>query len=158
MTKTLFIIRHARPEPIGPGGDFSRQLTPEGVHIHRRICELIAERGYDLDRILASPLLRAQETAVVTASVLPAKIETFKALGPDFSAEILLRDLQSTDESLVAWIGHEPTLSEIAHRLVGERFLSAGLAKSGVVILEFEDFVGFGKANLVDYLHPGNSM
>lgn len=152
---TLFIIRHAKPQGFSEAPDGERRLVPEGVATHRQICGILRDKGYSLDLILSSPLIRARQTAEITAEFLPAPIQIFDSLGVGFDASALLQATKDSGAESIAWVGHEPSLGEMVNNLVGERILLAGLAKSGVAIIEFQGPVTYGQGSLLGYLHPG---
>ena len=55
-------------------------LNAEGQHQAARLAALLKARGCALDRLVASPLLRAQETARVLGEALGCAVETDSAL------------------------------------------------------------------------------
>jgi phosphohistidine phosphatase SixA len=71
--------------------------------------------------VLASPLLRARETAAAIAKATGAEVRVDERLAPGATAEDLLAAIEGAGESVVA-VGHEPDCSEIAAALgAGER-------------------------------------
>lgn len=154
--KTLIIIRHAKPEENFEKGDFKRALSTEGRLVHQKMCALLKSKGYEAQIILSSPLLRAKQTAEITASNFNAPVEEREALSYHFDIESLLKHLRKCSEgTTVFWIGHEPNLSKGAEHLVGKDFLHTGLAKSGMIAIHFASDIDFGKGTLLEYLHPG---
>ena len=62
--KQLFIVRHAKTEWAGSGkSDFSRSLTPSGIHEAKVMAEKLAEENIKIDILLCSSAFRARETA-----------------------------------------------------------------------------------------------
>ena len=119
--KTLFLVRHAkssRDEPSLP--DTQRPLSARGRHDAPRMGRRLHERGVELDLMVSSPALRALATAKIIARQLHYKrrlIAVDDRLYPGAARE-LLEVIRGLDESLgrVMLVGHNPGLSELAHR------------------------------------------
>jgi phosphohistidine phosphatase len=112
--RSIVLLRHGIAEDAGPGQrDEERALTSEG---HARMKQI----GKGLERafprahtIYASPLLRAQQTAmwVSKAYRLRAKVETTEVLVPGAAPRELAEFLQSHRQGRLILVGHEPNLS-----------------------------------------------
>ena len=63
MPFRLDLLRHGDARPAGSDGDAARTLSAIGRRDVTRVAEEYVRRGWRPDRILASPLRRAQETA-----------------------------------------------------------------------------------------------
>lgn len=119
--KTLFLVRHAkssRNEPPLP--DTERPLSGRGRRDAPRMGRRLHERGVELDLMVSSPALRALATAKIIARQLhyPRKrIEVDDRLYPG-AVRALLEVIRGFDGSLtrVMLVGHNPGLSELAHR------------------------------------------
>jgi phosphohistidine phosphatase len=118
----LVFLRHGDAEDVGPdGSDFGRRLTPRGEAETERVARLLLEAGVLPQRIITSPLVRAQETAAIIA----------RAAGPD--AEVQADDRLKSGaglqqiEAIVAdsplerllLVGHEPDFSQTVGALIG---------------------------------------
>ena len=136
----ILLVRHAdasRRDPARWPDDSLRPLTDKGRKRHRRVARRLRRRGFAPTRILSSPWLRAWETAEITSLGTrgPAPL-TCEALAGSPDLAELERALGDHDEQTVAaFVGHEPWLSEFAALLLtGD---SAGLTiafdKSGVM-------------------------
>ena len=66
--------------------------------------------------MLASPLLRARETAAAIAKTTGAELRVDERLAPGAGADDVLSALDGADGSVVA-VGHQPDCSEIAAAL-----------------------------------------
>lgn len=114
--------------------------------------------GVSIDRLLSSPLLRARETAVITARALDfgGPAEETPALGDGFTVEGLLERLGALPaEATVACIGHEPHLSRFTAALVtagGD--LSLDVKKSGVIGIQCQGHPAPGKGTLLFLFRP----
>ncbi len=109
----LILWRHADAEDGAP--DLARRLTPKGREQAARVAAWLRARLPERYRLLASPALRAQETA----RALSEEFETFRELAPGATAEAILK--AAANEGTVVVVGHQPDLGlAIAHLLCGE--------------------------------------
>jgi phosphohistidine phosphatase len=121
----LILVRHAHADPGEP--DELRPLSPRGREEARALGERLAAEQPEL--VLASPLLRARETAAAIAKAAGAELRIDERLAPGAAAEDLLGAAAGGAATVVA-VGHQPDCSEIAAALgAGERdFAPAGFA------------------------------
>jgi phosphohistidine phosphatase len=140
----LILMRHAEagdPDPARHPDDRQRPLTADGRREHAAVAGVLARMGVAPTRVLTSPLVRARETAEITARVLgwAGAAEPLEALGDAFSAAGVLAALDGArDGDVVLCVGHEPSLSRFASSLLsGEGILRMAMPKSGVLGLEF---------------------
>ncbi len=112
----LILWRHAEAELLRLGqDDMRRGLTPKGERQARRMAAWLNERLLPSTRILASPALRAQQTA----RALDRHFETVKLLAPGRSVDDLLAAAHWPDSGEpVLIVGHQPTLGLVAARLL----------------------------------------
>ena len=114
----LILWRHAEAEDAAAGGDAARALTRRGRKQAERMGEWLKPRLSDEWRILASPAKRA----VQTAKGLGLDFEEREALGTGASAASILREAGWPDgKRPVVVVGHQPTLGEVAAKLLGAR-------------------------------------
>ncbi len=147
----LLLIRHADAGDRDPGrwpDDSQRPLTDRGRKRHRRVARKLRRRGLVPTLVLASPWLRAWETAVLTAEVSggPAPVTT-----PALAAAPEVRALAAAigpaaEAKLVALVGHEPWLGELASLLLtgDPHRLTVDFPKSGVLGLSLETLAAGG--------------
>jgi len=113
----LILVRHAHSDPGHP--DELRPLNALGREEARALGERLAAESPDL--VLASPLLRARETAAAIAKAAGAELRIEERLAPGATAEDVLAAVEGTGATVVA-VGHQPDCSEIAAVLgAGER-------------------------------------
>jgi phosphohistidine phosphatase len=146
----ILLIRHAdagRRDPARWPDDSLRPLTDKGRRRHRRVARRLRRRGLLPTRLLSSPWLRAWETAEITALGTrgpgPVACEALVE-SPDLAA--LSRALgDGVEETVAAFVGHEPWLSEFASLLLtgSPSGLAIDFPKSGVMGI------------LAPGLHPG---
>ena len=124
----LFLVRHAHADAGEP--DDLRPLSARGREQARELGERLAAARPDL--VLASPLLRARETAAAIGKAVGAEVRVDERLAPGAAAEDLLAALGDAGTGgAVVTVGHQPDCSEIALALgAGDLdFPPAGLAE-----------------------------
>ena len=122
----LFLVRHAHSDPGDP--DSLRPLSKRGRKQALELGERLAPVEPEL--VLASPLLRARETASAIAKASGAELRVDERLAPGASADDLLAAIDGAVGPVVA-VGHQPDCSEIALALgAGDRdFPTAGMVE-----------------------------
>lgn len=136
----LYLIRHgiAADRDLFEE-DFDRPLTEQGIHKTSMIAQRLAALDLYFDRLLTSPLVRAQQTAeLLHAAGLCRTIETLGALAPGGSVEALaswwLDVAQVKPDEMIAIVGHEPDLGQWAQWLVwGEAREKLIVKKAGII-------------------------
>lgn len=120
--KTLFLVRHAkssRDDPTLP--DKERPLNDRGMRDAPRMGERLAKQDAQPGLILSSPAVRALATAELIAKQLdyePKDIvvdERLYAAAPDDLLEVI-HELGDKVKRVMLF-GHNPELTELAHRL-----------------------------------------
>jgi len=105
----LFLVRHAHSDPGDP--DELRPLSKRGRKQAAALAERLAAAKPEL--VLASPLLRARETAAAVATAAGAELRVDDRLGPGASAESVVAAAAGGGATVVA-VCHQPDCSEIA--------------------------------------------
>lgn len=124
----IYLLRHGDAED-GEDDDAVRRLTPKGERQAQVAGEALASRGATIDACLASPKLRAMETALLACEALGVEPETASELrGGSFDALALI-----AGRGDVLLVGHEPDFSNEIARLTGGR---AKLRKGGLAIVD----------------------
>ncbi|SEA70954.1 phosphohistidine phosphatase [Bowdeniella nasicola] len=118
--KTLVLLRHAKAEAENELGDYLRALSAGGRQQASQLGELIREQVGDVDTVLVSSALRTKETYRLLAAEdadWPAgtSMDALYEAGPRELIEILGGLDESAQTVLV--VGHEPTMSSLAHML-----------------------------------------
>lgn len=122
--KTLFLIRHAKSSWDDTAlPDKDRPLNDRGRRDAPKMGERLAKRDVKPDLILSSPAVRALRTAEIIAKKLDyrRKIvvnERLYAVGADDLLDVI-HQLGDKVERVMLF-GHNPELTELAHRLSGE--------------------------------------
>ena len=90
----------------------------------RKAARGLARLGVSFDVVLASPLVRARQTAEIIAAELDprAHVVISEALAPGGTYQALMADLEKHSAATrIALVGHEPGIGELAARLIGTR-------------------------------------
>lgn len=124
----IYLLRHGDAED-GNGDDAARRLTAKGERQARGAGQALAKLGAGIDTCLASPKVRAAETARLACAALTVEPETATDLnGGDFDAPVL-----AAGRGEVLLVGHEPDFSDEVARLTGAH---ARLRKGGLAIVD----------------------
>jgi phosphohistidine phosphatase len=146
---SLYLIRHGiAVEREAYAEDRDRPLTAEGRHKTTQVAKRLHNLGLRFDRLQASPLVRAQQTAALFGEIFEhCPIETAEQLAPngDFNLwrsqtmQWLSQHPQPAKASL-GIIGHEPDLTAWAETLIwGEAKGVLVLKKAGIIGLSMPD-------------------
>ncbi|MDX2116043.1 MAG: histidine phosphatase family protein [Planctomycetota bacterium] len=121
----LYLVRHGKAEKKSPTGrDEDRPLQPRGERQSRWLGEtLTGGARADAPRlILASPALRASETARIIQSIVGCTLRVEPALQIGEPAEeildIIARTAETGDDAPLMLIGHNPTMEILIPALV----------------------------------------
>lgn len=154
----VVLLRHGiavdRDDPACPPDD-ERPLTPEGRAETAAACRGLLAMDVVAERILTSPLARAQETAAIAAEVLggtPA--EAHDALRPGAHPGLLFEALGALEVGEVLCVGHAPHLDLVLAQAIhsGQGQLER-LAEAGAARMAFERMAA-GSGQLLWQLQP----
>lgn len=150
----LYLIRHAEAEVLGSGGvtrDFDRPLTARGRADSRALAEAFLRQQIAIDAVVASPLVRAHQTATEFISILAPDIRVVTCdelalfrLRPgkltDFLVEVPTSGARVADraDKAVAAIGHMPDLGAYLEWLLGAAVGSVRMAKASAARVSFK--------------------
>jgi len=120
--KTLFLVRHAKSSRDDPSiPDKDRPLNARGERDAPKMGKRLAKRDVMPDLILSSPARRALKTAKIIAKELDYKLKDVVVDDRLYAVEAdqLLHVICRLDDKLkcVLLFGHNPELTELAHRL-----------------------------------------
>ncbi|MGH7412067.1 MAG: phosphohistidine phosphatase SixA [Candidatus Methylomirabilis sp.] len=160
----LYLMRHGIAVPREQHStlaDAERPLTEEGIRKTREVARGLTQLGVACERIFSSPLVRARQTAEITARVLGIddRVEEWPELGAGGSNDTLLDRLRSVARSkgleAALLVGHEPQLSELTSLLLsGTQNLSVDFKKAAVCCLQVAAALKRGEALLRWFLTP----
>lgn len=136
----VYLIRHGEAED--GGYDAYRGLTGQGRRKMRASAVLLAREAEIIDCIYTSPLVRAVQTAEITAQAVglddPILIVPEIATPPKLETLIALVDQTPANFRGVALVGHEPTFGALASRMIGRGV--PGFQKGEVYALRYDRF------------------
>ncbi len=118
----LILVRHADAvSGAAFADDAMRPLTDKGVQIQKQVARALQAFGMSVDRVLASPRERAQQTAWLTAESLQREVETLDVLDGGYPVTALCKALSGYDaDSTIMCVGHEPDMSSWASELLSD--------------------------------------
>lgn len=158
----LLVIRHAPAEDreiFASTGepDEARPLTDYGRKKMRKAARGLNMAMPYIDLLATSPLTRAVETARIIADAYSG-LEIIEApvLAPGHSPEKALAWLKTQKKhGTVAIIGHEPDLGRlVSWSVTGRKKTIMDFKKGAACLLEFQENIAHGKAQLIWLLHP----
>ncbi|WP_322056520.1 phosphohistidine phosphatase SixA [Paraburkholderia sp. J63] len=149
----LILWRHAEAEDSA-ASDLARQLTTRGRKQAQSVARWLRARLPDDAVILASPAART----IQTAEALTDQYRVVRELAPNASVDDVLAAAGWPEgtASTVVVIGHQPTLGEVAARLLSdeEDRRSWALKKAGVFWIKSRERNGDGEAVLLAAITP----
>lgn len=124
----IYLLRHGDAEE-GMGDDAARRLTLKGERQARAAGAALAGLGIEPDACLASPKVRAADTARLACEALDLEPEITETLrgGPFDSTEL------AAGRGDVLLVGHEPDFSTEVARLTGAK---VKLRKGGLAAVD----------------------
>jgi phosphohistidine phosphatase len=138
----LYIVRHGiavdRTDPNSPP-EPERPLTARGVKKTRLAALGLAKMGIKPDAFIASPFIRAVQTAEIFAEALgfvPSKIRTSEDLKPVANPSGFLKELARVKAKEVMCFGHAPHVDTLISQLAGARGVFTSMKKAGVACFE----------------------
>ncbi len=124
----IYLLRHGDAEE-GTGDDSARRLTLKGERQSRAAGKALAAMGAAPDICLASPKVRAADTAALACEALGLEPEITEELrgGPFDSISL------ASGRGDVILVGHEPDFSNEVARLTGAK---VKLRKGGLAVID----------------------
>jgi phosphohistidine phosphatase len=124
----IYLLRHGEAEEIGAEGDAARRLTEKGERQARDAGLALMAVAAGIEACLASPKVRALETARLACEALGVEVEVTEALrgGPIDALDL------AAGRGDVLLVGHEPDFSAEVGRLTGA---NAALKKGGIAVV-----------------------
>lgn len=124
----IYLLRHGDAED-GDGNDAARRLTAKGERQAEAAGRALARLDAEIGACLASPKVRATDTARVACRSLRIEPEVVEELsGGPFDSLTL-----AAGRGDVLFVGHEPDFSDEVARLTGAR---VRMRKGGLVIVD----------------------
>lgn len=134
----LWILRHADAEDARGRPDAERPLTDKGRGQARAVGAALKALGVQLDACLASPRVRALETATLACEQLGVDVHVTPELsGGSFDAVALAAGFGAH----VLLVGHNPDVAQAVLDLTGARVHMRKAALAGIEERELEVFL-----------------
>lgn len=148
----LVLWRHAEAEDEMPqGDDMRRPLTPRGEKLAARMAAWLDRQLPDVTRIWVSPARRAEQTALI----LGRKYKVSAEIAPGATPDQLLALVQwSQAKGTVLVVGHQPTLGQVAARLLGLRVEACAIRKGAIWWLRQRERDGVAQTVLLSVQSP----
>jgi phosphohistidine phosphatase len=139
----LLLVRHAdagERDPAQWPDDARRPLTEKGRKVHAKVARALRDAGVVPEAVLASPWLRAAQTAEILVQGLglaPAAPCPALAAAPDLAALDAAVGPRK-GKAVVALVGHSPWIEELAALLLAgdPKGIAVDFPKSGVLGVE----------------------
>ena len=150
----VYFIRHGIAAERGTyEDDDQRPLVEKGILKTYKVAQRLASLKLHFDTLLASPLVRAVQTAEIICNTgLANDYQIFLPLAPDGNIHDWLDWLSNyqTAYQTIALVGHEPALSSWAQQLVyGNSNHQWILKKAGIIGIDVTDTKqALGKSHL----------
>ena len=125
----IYLLRHGDAEPDQGAGDAARRLTEKGEAQSIAAGLAMARLGINVDTCLASPRVRAFDTATLACRALGVPVESVDAIGYDDYDSLELA--AGRGDTLLG--GHEPDMSMEVARITGANIK---MKKGGLAILD----------------------
>lgn len=122
----IYVMRHGPAEDTSTTGrDADRVLTPSGRERVRSVAHALVDAEEAPAYIVSSPLVRALQTAEIMAASTKladreGTVDVRRGIAPGGHAVELVRELFAEKKKRLMVVGHEPDLSALIDRLVGE--------------------------------------
>lgn len=141
----LYIVRHGmaidREDPKCPP-EAERYLTEEGVKKTKQVAKSLAVLGVAGDLLIASPYVRAVQTAEIFADALDysrQRIRRNEILLPGSEPTLLFRELaREKQASSIFVFGHAPHLDGVIATALGSKKHVTSMKKAGVALIELK--------------------
>lgn len=148
----IVIIRHAEAIPVGGEilTDSERPLTEIGFEQCKTVARAFQKHFPSIHLMLASPLLRAQQTAKEIMCGL-GKQNDLVITRPELAPRLRRKKLAEYLDGLtgtVALVGHAPSLGELVAWLCGSKKVHIELEKAGVAHVTAVKPIGKGCGTL----------
>jgi phosphohistidine phosphatase len=136
----LYMMRHGvaeEPEDGSSSDEFDRALTMRGRKRVRQVGRALRDNWLLPDLIVASPVVRALQTAEIIAATLDPDepVIVRRELAPGGDILLLAKELVASDLESALLVGHEPSLSEFVTTVTGVETWGGSFSKGMIVAL-----------------------
>ncbi|MFT6178401.1 MAG: phosphohistidine phosphatase [Akkermansiaceae bacterium] len=139
--KRLILSRHAKSSWNHPElRDIDRPLNKRGLKAAPIMGGVLRERSLIPEAIFASPSLRTRMTSELLAKELAFPFDQVEFIDSFYGASpgSIVQFTQKLDDQLstVMLVGHNPTWTDLCHRLTGKHL--DNLPTSGILVIDFD--------------------
>ena len=146
----IYLLRHGEAEDGTGGDDAARRLTEKGERQARDAGRALAALGVEIEACLASPKVRALETARIACEALGVEVELTEALrGGRFDALDL-----AAGRGEVLLVGHEPDFSAEVGRLTAA---NVAMKKGGIAVIDGSTLVALWRPKELRLIAAGDA-
>lgn len=152
----LYVMRHGIAEDAASSfHDFDRALTMKGRKRTRDVARALQHADEKPHVIIASPLVRALQTAEIVASVIDPQepVAVRQEIAPGGELMTLVQELVAANTHSVMIVGHEPDLSILVDQLLGGHAWEQPFQKAMVIGVRLDPS---GKNRIRFVLDPKN--
>ncbi len=145
----LLIIRHARAAEAHGHSDAQRPLTKQGRREFTAAARWVVKNGSAPGHVFHSPSLRATQTAEILATAAGLTDHACEAvawLTLGTICDEILAKLRHLPADITALVGHEPSMSALAAKLIGGGWMS--FRPGTIACIELESAPGPGRGKL----------
>ncbi len=157
----LYIIRHGKAHQNSETGrDDDRELKNKGFNQAKALALYLDESDTPPDFVIASPYIRAQQTAHPIWNTLGQQPQTDDRLAAHRSvADAVDLLLDTTGARAVAIVAHNPTMSRLVDLLIhGPTTPPTNMLRTGeLVALDIDEHDILGSAELADQFRMGSN-
>ena len=116
----LFFLRHGDASLGGFANDNDRTLSSDGIAEIEGVRNAVRLMKLSFTHILASPLVRAQESARIVATLFPSvSVQSCEHLTPTSDPQNLFRELRPYPrDGRILFVSHEPFVSRCISSLI----------------------------------------
>jgi phosphohistidine phosphatase len=117
----LYLLRHADAGKAEewPGDDGLRPLSQRGRRQAQELGQFLASRALAIDLLVASPLVRARQTAELVGAELGLAVGLDARLAGPLDVDDLSLIVDDLGGQRVMLVGHDPDLSDLVAQLSG---------------------------------------
>ena len=149
----VIIMRHGQADWSAPS-DSERHLTRQGM---QEVSSTIAQlAGQQVDRIFASPYLRARQTAAIASEAFAIDVETLADLEPDGDSASVVQALPAT--GVVMLVSHMPQVSCLAGLLCDGSTSDGPSFRTAMAMVLTLDIPGAGMAEVAEIIMPWEAV
>ncbi|MEM9710517.1 MAG: histidine phosphatase family protein [Pseudomonadota bacterium] len=167
MPLTLILMRHAKSSWSDPeADDFDRALNSRGRASAPAMGRWLSEHGYLPDEVIVSGARRTVETWSHMAAALPATASMRSdPMLYHAASEAMLVVLRNAFQPTTMLIGHNPGITEFAHRLAGatyphDRYGDFPTAATAIITFGAETWreIVWSDGTVTDFAVPGDVL